>query len=202
MPSNHLILCLPLFLLSSIFPSVRVFSNESVLCTRWPKYGSFNFSISPSSEYSGVISFRIDWLDLLAAQGTLKSLLQHHSSNNYLVSADCFQNSMLTNIQKGKCSCRWDGSDFSIYALLGNTHKNCLHQRPSCLQVPQWAQAYRYCSTRNELQWPTLMARWKQCLRVNRANCQNIHSSYSAKKSANNSLLCKPIQELKGDDRE
>ena len=76
------------------------------------------------------------------------------------------------------------------------------HQRLSWLQVPQWAQAYQYCSTRNELQWPTLMARWKQCLRVNRANFQNIHSSYSAKKSANNSMLCKPIQELKGDDRE
>ena len=75
MPSNHLILCRPLFLLPSIFPSIRVFSNESVLCLRWPKYWSF--SISPSNEYSGLISFRIDWLDLLAVQGTLKSLLQH-----------------------------------------------------------------------------------------------------------------------------
>ena len=75
MPSNHLILCQPLLLLPSIFPSVRVFSNESVLHIRWPKYGSFSFSISPSNEYSGLISFRIDWLDLLAVQGTLKSLL-------------------------------------------------------------------------------------------------------------------------------
>ena len=80
MPSNHLILCCPLFLLPSIFPSIKVFSNESVLCIRWPKYWSFSFSISPSNEYSGLISFRMDWLDLLAVQGTLKSLLQHHSS--------------------------------------------------------------------------------------------------------------------------
>ena len=76
MPSNHLILCRPL-LWPSIFPSIRVFSNESILCIRWPKYWSFSFSISPSNEYSGLISFRRDWLDLLAVQGTLKSLLQH-----------------------------------------------------------------------------------------------------------------------------
>ena len=80
MPSNRLILCCPLLLLPSIFPSIRVFSNESFLHIRWPKYWSFSFSISPSSEYSGLISFRMDWLDLLAVQGTLKSLLQHHSS--------------------------------------------------------------------------------------------------------------------------
>ena len=80
MPSNHLILCRPLFLPPSIFPSVRVFSSESVLHVRWPKYWSFSFSISPSNEYSGLISFRIDWLDLLVVQGTLKSLFQHHSS--------------------------------------------------------------------------------------------------------------------------
>ena len=79
MPSNHLILCCPLFLLPSIFSSIGVFSNESVLCIRWPKNCSLNFSISPSNEYSGLISFRMDWLDLLAVQGTLKSLLQHHS---------------------------------------------------------------------------------------------------------------------------
>ena len=79
MPSNHLILCCPLLLPPSILPSIRVFSNESVLCIRWPKYWSFSFSISPSNEYSGLISFRMDWLDLLAVQGTLKSLLQHHS---------------------------------------------------------------------------------------------------------------------------
>ena len=80
MPSNHLILCYPLLLLPSIFLRIRVFSNESALHIRWPKYWSFSFSISPSNEYSGLISFRIDWLDLLAVQGTLKSILQHHSS--------------------------------------------------------------------------------------------------------------------------
>ena len=80
MPSNHLVLCHPLLLLPSIFPSIRVFSNELAVCIRWPKYWSFNFSISPSNEYSGLISFRIDWFDLLADQGTLKSLLQYHSS--------------------------------------------------------------------------------------------------------------------------
>ena len=80
MPSNHLILCRPPLLPPSIFPSIRVFSNESVLQIRWPKYWSFSFSISPSNEYSGLISFRMDWLDLLAVQRTLKSLLQHHSS--------------------------------------------------------------------------------------------------------------------------
>jgi len=80
MPSNHLILCRPLLLPPSIFPSIRVFSSESVLRIRWPEYWSFSFSLSPSGEYSGLISFRMDWLDLLAVQGTLKSLLQHHSS--------------------------------------------------------------------------------------------------------------------------
>ena len=79
MPSSHLILCPPLLLLPSILPSIRVFSNESVLCIRWPKYWSFSFSISPCNEYSALISFRIDWFDLLAVQGTLKNLIQHHS---------------------------------------------------------------------------------------------------------------------------
>jgi len=79
-PPNHLILCLPLLLLPSIFPQIRVFSSETVLQIRWPKYWSFNFSVSPSNEESGLIYFRIDWFDLLAVQGTLKSLLQHHSS--------------------------------------------------------------------------------------------------------------------------
>ena len=80
MPSNHLILCHPLLLPPSVFPSIRVFSNESVLCIMWPKYWSYSFNVSPSDEYPGLISFRLDWLDLLAVQGTLKSLLQHHSS--------------------------------------------------------------------------------------------------------------------------
>ena len=85
MPSNHLILCHPLLLLPSIFPSIRVFSNESVLCIRWPEYWSFSFSISSSKEYSGLISFRMAWLDLLEVQGTLKSLLQHHSSKASMI---------------------------------------------------------------------------------------------------------------------
>ena len=85
MPSNHLILCCPLLLLPSIFPSIRVFANESVLHIRWPKYWSFSFSISPSSEYSGLISFRMDCLDLLSVQGTLKSLLQNHSSQSSIL---------------------------------------------------------------------------------------------------------------------
>ena len=89
MPSNHLILCRPLLLLLSVFPSIRVFSNESVLHIRWPKYWSFSFSISLSSEYSGLISFRIDWLDL-AVQGSLKSLLQHHSSKASILRCSAF----------------------------------------------------------------------------------------------------------------
>ena len=80
MPSNHLIFCRPLLLLPSIFPSIRLFSKESVLCIRWPKYWSFSFSTSPSNEYSGLISFRVDWFDLLAVQEILKTFLQHHSS--------------------------------------------------------------------------------------------------------------------------
>ena len=90
MPSSHLILRHPLLLLPSIFPSIRVFSNESALCIRWPKYWSFSFSINPSKEIPGLISFRMDWLDLLAAQGTLKSLLQHHSSKASILRYSAF----------------------------------------------------------------------------------------------------------------
>ena len=90
LPSNHLIFCHPLLLLPSIFPSIRVFSKESVLCIRWPKYLSFSFSISPSNEYSGLISFRMDWLDFLAVQRTLKSLLQHHSSKASILQCSAF----------------------------------------------------------------------------------------------------------------
>ena len=89
MPSNHLILCCPLLLLPSIFPSIRVFSNESVLCIRWPKYWNFSFSIRPSKEYSGLISFKIDWFDLLAVQGTLKSL-QYHTSKASILQSSAF----------------------------------------------------------------------------------------------------------------
>ena len=90
MPSNHLMLCSPLLLLPSMFPSIRVFSNESVFHIRWPKYWSFSFSISPSNEYSELICFRIDWFDLLAVQGTLKSLLQHHNSKASILQCSAF----------------------------------------------------------------------------------------------------------------
>ena len=90
MPSNHLILCRPFLLLPSIFPSIRVFSNESALCIMWPKYWSFSFNISPSNEHPGLISFRMDWLNLLAVQGTLKSLLQHHSSKASILQHSAF----------------------------------------------------------------------------------------------------------------
>ena len=99
MPSNHLILCRPLLLLPSIFPSIRVFSKESALHIRWPKYWSFSFNISPSKEYTGLISFRMDWLDILAVQGTFKNLLQHHSSKaSILWWSDFFYNSTVTSI--------------------------------------------------------------------------------------------------------
>ena len=90
MPSNNLVLCRPLLLLHSIFPRIRVFSNESALHIRWPKYWSFSFNISPSNEHSGLISLRMDWLDLLAVQGTLKSLLQHHSSKASILQCSAF----------------------------------------------------------------------------------------------------------------
>ena len=90
MPSSHLILCCPLLLLSSVFPNIKVFSNESVLCFRSPRYWSFSFSISPSNEYSGLISFRMNWLDLLAVRGTLKNLLQHHSSKASIFQCSAF----------------------------------------------------------------------------------------------------------------
>ena len=108
MPSNHLILCHPLLLLPLIFPSIKVFSNESALCIRWPKYWSFSFKIRPSNEHPGLISFRMDWLDLLAVQGTLKSLLQHHSSKASVLYSptltsihDCWKNHSFD--QMGHC---------------------------------------------------------------------------------------------------
>ena len=98
MPFNHLILCHPLLLLPSIFPSIRVFSNESALCIRWPKYWSFNFSTSPSNEYSGLISLRIDWFNLLAVQGSLESLLQHHSSKASILWPSAFSMVQLSQL--------------------------------------------------------------------------------------------------------
>ena len=106
MPSNHLILCHPLLLLPSVFASLRVFSSESVLCIRWPKYWNVSFSISPSSEYSGLISFRMDWLDLLTVQGTLKSLLRHHSSKPSILWCSAFfmvQLSVSQSVQSLSC---------------------------------------------------------------------------------------------------
>ena len=98
MPSNHPILCRPLLLLPSVFPSIRVFSNESALCISWPKYWRFSFNISPSNEHPGLISFRMDWLDLLAVQGTLKSLLQHNSSKASILWCSAFFIVQLTSI--------------------------------------------------------------------------------------------------------
>ena len=98
MPSNYLILCRPLLLLPSMLPSIKVFSNESVLRLRWPKYWSFSFSISPSNRYTGLTSFRMDWLDLLAVQGTLKRLLQHHSSKHQFFGSQLFYSPTLTSI--------------------------------------------------------------------------------------------------------
>jgi len=102
MPSNHLILCRPLLLPPSILPSIRVFSSDSALHIRWPKYWSFSFNISPSNEYSGLISFRTDWLDLLAVQGTLKSLLQHHSSKASIHRRSAFFIAQLSHPYTGK----------------------------------------------------------------------------------------------------
>ena len=111
MPSRHLILCMPLLLLPSIFPSIWVFSDQSVLLIRWPKYWSFSFSIIPSNEYSGLISFRINWFDLLAFQGTLKSLLQHHNSKTSILWCSAFFMVQLSHpymiIGKTKALTRW-----------------------------------------------------------------------------------------------
>ena len=123
MPSNHLILCCPLLLLPPIPPSIRVFSNESTLHMRWPKYWSFSFSISPSNENPGLISFRMDWLDLLAAQGTLKSLLQHHSSKASIFQCSAFFTAQLSNpyMTTGKTIAltRW--------TFVGKVHLHNLH---------------------------------------------------------------------------
>ena len=120
MPSNHLMLCHPLLLLASIFPSIGVFSNESILPIRWPKCWSFSFSISPSSEYSGLIYFRMDWLDLLAVQGTLKSLLQHHSSKASIGSSQigiAGVNTDILGISELKCTgiSEFNSDDHDIY---------------------------------------------------------------------------------------
>ena len=124
MPSNHLLLCRPLLLPPSIFPSIRVFSNESVLHMRWPKYWSFSFSISPSNEHPGLISFRMDWLDLLAVQRILKSLLQHHSSKASILRHSAFFTVQLSHpymtIGKTIALTRWSFAD-KVMSLLFNT---------------------------------------------------------------------------------
>ena len=114
MPSNHLILCCPLSLLSSIFPSLRVFSNESVLHIRWPKYWNFSFSISPSNEYSGLICFRIDWLDLLSVPGTLKSLLQCHSSKASILRCSAFFTVQLSHSRSKFLLISWLQSPYAM----------------------------------------------------------------------------------------
>ena len=121
MPSNHLILCRPLLFLPSIFPSIRVFSKESALCIRWPKYWSFSFNISPSKEHQGLISFRMDWLDLLAVQGTLKSLLQHHSSKASILHCSSFFIVQLSHpyMTTGKTLTTWTFVD-KVMSLLFN----------------------------------------------------------------------------------
>ena len=124
MPSSHLIFCCPLLLLPSIPPSIRVFSNESALLMRWPKYWSFSFRISPSNEHPGLISFRMDWLDLLAVQGILKSLLQHHSSKASILLCSAFFTVQLSHpymtIRKTIALTRWTFVS-KVMSLLGNT---------------------------------------------------------------------------------
>ena len=124
MLSNHLILCLRLLLLPLIFPSIRIFSKESVLCIRWPKYWSFSFSISPSNEYSGLIFFRIDWFNLLAVQGTLKSLLQHYSSKASILHCSAFFMVQISHpymaVGKTIALTRWTFVD-KVMSLLFNT---------------------------------------------------------------------------------
>ena len=141
MPSNHLILCHPLLLLSSIFPSIRVFSSESVLRIRWPKYWSFSFSISPSNVYSGLISFRMDWLDLLAVQGTLKTLLQHHSSKTSILQHSAFFIVQLSHpyMTSGKTIAltRWTfvGKVMSLFLNMLSRSVITLFPRSKCLLI-------------------------------------------------------------------
>ena len=143
MPSSHLILCRSLLLPPSIFPSIRVFSNESVLHTRWPKYWSFSFSISPSKEYSGLISFRMDWLDVLAVQGTLKSILQHHSSKASILRCSAFFIVQLSypymTTGKTKALTRWTiiGKVISLLSNMLSSLAKTFLLRNKCLLISQ-----------------------------------------------------------------
>ena len=146
MPSNHLILCHPLLLPPSIFPSIRVFSNESVIHIRWPKYWSFSFSISPSNEYSGLTFFRMEWLDLLAVQGTLKSLLQHHSSKASILQHSAFMIVQLshpyTNTGKTIALTRWTfvGEVMSLLFNMLSREVITFLSRSKCLLI-SWLQS-------------------------------------------------------------
>ena len=143
MPSNHLILCHPLLLLPSIFPNIRVFSNESAFRIRWPKYWSFSFNISPSNEHQGLISFRMDWLDLLAVQGTLKSLLQYHSSKASILAHSPFFIVQLSHpyMTTGKTIAltRWTFVD-KVMSLLFNMLFITFLPRSKCLSI-SWLQS-------------------------------------------------------------
>ena len=151
MPSSHLILCRPLLLLPSIFPSIRVLPNESVLHVRWPKYWNFSFSISPSREYSGLLSFRMDWLDLLAVQGTLKSLLQHHSSKASILWCSTFFTVQLSHpyMTTGKTIALTRRTFVSkVMSLLFNTLSMLVIAflpRNKCLLI-SWLQSQWFCS--------------------------------------------------------
>ena len=146
MPSNYLILCRPLLLLPSIFPSIRVFSNESVLHIRWPNYWSFSFTISPSNEHPGLISFRMNWLDLLAVQGTLKSLLQHHSSKASIIRCSAFFIVQLLNpymtTRKAIALTRWTFVDKVMSLLLNMLSRLVINflPRSKCLLI-SWLQS-------------------------------------------------------------
>ena len=142
MPSNYLVLCGPPFFLPSIFLRIRVFSNELVLCIRWPKYWSFSFSISPSNEYSGLISFRVDWLDLLAVQGILKSLLQHHSSK-----ASILQHSAFFMVQLSYPY--MSGSQFSCSVVSGSLRPHGLQHA----RLPHPSPSPEACSNSCPLSW-------------------------------------------------
>ncbi|CAI9156596.1 unnamed protein product [Rangifer tarandus platyrhynchus] len=133
MPSNHLILCHPLLLLPSVFPSIRVFSNESAFPIRWPKYWSFSFSISPSKEHPGLISFWMDWLDLLAVQGTLKSLLQHHSSKASIHTTRAGSKCCFPDIDAGPRQRRAQGE--SCHQLCSYRNRTELFYKSPCLSL-------------------------------------------------------------------
>ena len=160
MPSSHLILCCPLFLPPSIFPSIRVFSNESALHIRWPKYWSFSFNISPSNECSGLISFRTDWFDLLAVQGTLKSLLQHHSSKASILQHPVKEESekvgLKLNIQKTKIMA---SGPITLWQIDGKTMKTVTDfiwvGAPKSLQMVTAAMKLKDACSFEEKLWPT-----------------------------------------------